>query len=680
MMYFKLAMENVKNSYKDYIIYFITLILAVCVFYNFNAITSQSLIFKMNIYQKQSIDSLSKIIYYLSIFIALVFCSLIVYANNALIKKRKKEFGIYGTLGMSKFIISKILIYETLVIGIISLVLGLIIGIITSQGVSVFVSKVFNFDISKYKFIVSSDTIIKTILYFGIMFLLIMIFNVIVVSKNKLIDLIYASKKNENIVVRNSMISVSIFIISLCILGTAYYMAWKYIVTPKNIKLPYSVLLGGLGTFLFFFGLSGVMLFILKKNKNIYLKDLNIFVIKQLTNKINTNFISMALISLMIFLSIVILGVSVNAKYQLQKHLDISIPSDVKITISKMKNNKLPNAYKTLNKLNFKLKDSYTKDKLDMYDSNIKIYNLLNKYADKDLKKDLKEYIGNLRVIKLSQYNKLNKIYGNNKDIKLKENEVLLLANDKDKNNTLKRLKEDKNSIKIGNILYSIKEKSDFKDEGTLNTKEFYYNYIAIIPDLNDSKLNLNKDETTIYITASKKEKWLLEKDFMKLDKVLEEPGSNIQNKQGCYISAESRKQNYNKQQNSVGTILYMGLYLGFIFLIASSAMLSIQQLTEASDSVNRYKSLKRMGISDEMINNTIKSQILIHFIVPFTLAIIHTIAAMKILNKATNSGQINIVLGFNLTVAIVMTGILIVYILYLYCTYILYKNIIRDK
>ena len=198
-MYSKIAFNNVKKSIKDYAIYFLTLTFAVCIFYSFNSIESQKAIFEINNSQSETISGLSIIIGRVSIFVSVILGSLIIYANNFLIKKRKKELGIYMTLGMGKNKISKILLCETLIIGIISLVAGLVLGMIFSQGLSVFTAKLFDVGMKEYKFIISSEAIVKSTIYFGIMFLLVMIFNTFVISKYKLIDMLTASKKSEKI-------------------------------------------------------------------------------------------------------------------------------------------------------------------------------------------------------------------------------------------------------------------------------------------------------------------------------------------------------------------------------------------------------------------------------------------------------------------------------------------------
>ena len=184
-MYSKIAMKNVKKSFKDYSIYFLTLTLAVCIFYSFNSIESQKAFMEMSASGAEFIDEVSAMISCVSVFVAVILGSLIIYANNFLIKKRNKELGIYMTLGMGKAKISKILIFETIIVGVLSLISGLIIGFIASQGLSVLVVKLFQFNMNKFTFMISISAIGKTICYFGIMFLLVMIFNTFVISKYK---------------------------------------------------------------------------------------------------------------------------------------------------------------------------------------------------------------------------------------------------------------------------------------------------------------------------------------------------------------------------------------------------------------------------------------------------------------------------------------------------------------
>ncbi|MFD3156981.1 FtsX-like permease family protein [Haloimpatiens sp. FM7330] len=670
-MYFKIAINNVKKSFKDYALYFITLTLSVCIFYNFNSISSQTAMEDVN-----KIKALVKAISYISIFISIVFGGLIIYANNSLVKKRKKEFGIYATLGMSRKKISQILICETLIVGIISLILGLLIGIVLSQGTSILTGKLFEFNMTEYKFVMSISTISKTIIYFGIMFMIAIIFNTIVVSKQKLIDMINASKKNEDMKIRNPIISVIIFIASLIVLGTAYYLAWKFAPTPKNSNFPLSIPLGVLGTFLFFWGLSGFMLIILKKSKRIYLKKLNIFVVKQFNNKINTNFISMAVISLMLFLTILILSTGLSFKYIAEKGLkNIHFDSSITLNISDEKQ-KVQDIEEALKKVDFKLKDSYKYQVVDYYNTNIKVSNLLSEYANEKLKKRLKSYVGHLGVIKISQYNKMRKLKGES-TIGLKENEVLILTGNEDENEALKKLMNKERKIKIGNKNYFIKN--------NVGIQEKSYNLTAVVHD--DSVKNMIKVSSTININASEKDKIELAEKIKVLDEKFKRPeyvdAPNMDldkglKKYGFTISTSSKKEMYDNTKKGIGTLLYIGTYLGFVFLISSAAVLAIQELTEASDSFSRYRALKKIGVSQYMINKTIFTQILIHFMLPLGLALIHFAAALQVLNRASEYAfkLINVLPTITVT-----TGVIIaIYGIYFYATYLGYKSIVKNN
>ena len=196
-MYFKLAIRNLRGSFRDYTIYFFTLVFGVCIFYTFNAIESQSILMELDEMQKNAFNLADQFIGIVSVFIAFVLGFLIIYANNYLIKRRKKEFGIYMTLGVEKGSLSKLVFLETFIIGLLSLVVGIILGVLLSQGMSVFTAKMFRVSFTKFEFVFSSGSFIKTILCFALIYIVVLIFNSISIRKIKLVDLLIASKKNE---------------------------------------------------------------------------------------------------------------------------------------------------------------------------------------------------------------------------------------------------------------------------------------------------------------------------------------------------------------------------------------------------------------------------------------------------------------------------------------------------
>ena len=425
MMLFKLSIKNIKKSFKDYAIYFLTLVLGVAIFYVFNAIDSQEAMLTLTSAEKEIINLMNEFLSGVSILVAIILGFLIIYASRFLIKRRKKEFGIYLTLGMGKRQVSKILLMETLIIGLISLAVGLGIGVIASQFMSIIVAKLFEVDMSRFEFVFSQASMIKTVMYYAIIYLIVMIFNVFAVTKYKLIDLLTASKKGEKVKVRNLTISVILFIISVGILSYAYYLATNRL---DSLDLfGFSILLGIIGTFLLFFGVSGFILKLVQSNKKLYLKGLNIFTLRQINSKVNTMVFSMSIICLLLFFTITIFSSAWSINVSLKKDLVYGTPADVQII-------------------------SYSQDVLDVqegildkvgYDiNNFSSYVKANTYGFEDvtvgaliepIKKEVLKVYPNLLVdnllpvIKISDYNKIASFYGRD-TYTLNDDEFILLA------------------------------------------------------------------------------------------------------------------------------------------------------------------------------------------------------------------------------------------------------------
>ena len=267
MNLFNIAFRNIKKSIRDYSIYFITLVIAIAIFYLFNSIDSQTAMLKLNESTKEIVQTLINLLSYVSVFVAIVLGFLIVYANNFIIKRRKKEIGVYLTLGMSNFHVSMILVLETMMVGIISLVVGTILGIGLSQLVSVFTAKLFEADMTSFAFVFSADALVKTIINFGVIYFIVMIFNVISLNRFKLIDLLYAKSKNEKIKIKNSWLIFFLFIISLVLIGYAYSLLYDNALLNGGQDFIVMLISGALGTFLFFLSVSGFLLKVVSLSK-----------------------------------------------------------------------------------------------------------------------------------------------------------------------------------------------------------------------------------------------------------------------------------------------------------------------------------------------------------------------------------------------------------------------------
>ena len=267
-MLLKLSLRNIKRSFKDYTIYFMTLILGVAIFYLFNSIESQTVMLNVSSSTREIIGMMVNILSGVSVLVSFILGFLIVYASRFLMKRRNKEFGIYMTLGMGKRQISSILLCETFFIGIISLAVGLVIGVALSQLMSIFVASMFEADMTRFAFVFSSSAMLKTILYFGVIYIVVMIFNVFFIGKQELIDLLLAHRKNEKVKMKNMWLCSGVFIIGMIMLGYAYYLVTAGITkldTAEKIFVPIG--LGIVSTFLIFWSVSGFVLKIFMAKK-----------------------------------------------------------------------------------------------------------------------------------------------------------------------------------------------------------------------------------------------------------------------------------------------------------------------------------------------------------------------------------------------------------------------------
>ena len=304
MSTFKLAVRNVRKSYKDYGVYFLTIIIGVAMFYIFNSLDGSITMMKLSENQAMSLLGGNRIMFGLSTFISAILAFLILYANAFLILRRKKEMGIYMTLGMRKGKISQILIYETTLVGLISLLVGLVLGLVLSQGFALFTAKLFNVSMKRFTFAFSISAMWKSILFFGITFVLVMLFNTVNIGKQKLIDLIYADKKVSMFLAPRFDLSFILFFVSLALLGAAYATIIKSGILSAGKELIASIVLGTLGTFLFFYSFSNCFLKLVSKMKSVYFKGLNIFTIGQLSSRMSIEHISISFVCLMLFVAI----------------------------------------------------------------------------------------------------------------------------------------------------------------------------------------------------------------------------------------------------------------------------------------------------------------------------------------------------------------------------------------
>lgn len=673
-MYFKISLNNVKKSFKDYAIYFLTLTFAVCIFYSFNSIDSQSVMADMNKGQQEYVKTMGQIISTMSIGVSVILGGLIIYATKFLIDRRKKEFGIYMILGMSKRKMSKILFFETLYMGIISLVAGILLGVLFAQILSIFTAKLFAVEMTKYSFVISTSAILKTILYFGLMYLVVMIFNVIIVSRYKLIDLIRAEKKNEKIKVRNHYLATGILIVSFIALGYAYYLVNKVGLNFFDNKFKLSIILGIIGTAFFFYGIASVTFFILQKNKNTYLNGLNIFSIKQISSKFNTNFISMTIICLMLFITIGTLASGLTIKNCMESELKNQTPFDASVQVINREGENVLSPVDILKQLNYNLDEYSNYNLLNQYVYDMSTKDLLEKYITTNDQKEILDIraFDKTNMIKLSEYNDMQKIKGE-ASVDLKDDEVLVCSNYEPLKNILNAFMEKENSIKIGDKEFKIKEKK-IQTEAFSTSPSIDSLFTLIVPDYVVSGLKSSGEVLNLNFSGDNKVQ-----GKEKLTTILNDfrfYGEKYKDlSYGIY--GETREMAYDANRGISSIVLFIAVYMGIIFLLASAAVLALQQLSHCNDSIERYRALRKIGATKSMVNKSIFKQVSVFFALPLAVAIVHSYVGINLVNNYLIALGTGSELNSILVTALIM---IIVYGGYLYATYIAYKNVINNE
>lgn len=684
-MLFKISLKNIRKSLKDYTVYFFTLILGVAIFYVFNAIDSQSVMLDVRANVTDIIKLMNDILSGVSVFVSCILGFLIIYASRFLIKRRNKEFGIYLTLGMSKRKISVILFFETLLIGIVSLVAGLVIGTILSQFMSVIVANMFDADMTKFKFIFSMKACVKTLIYFAIMYVLVMIFNTFSISRCKLIDLLNAGKKTEKVTMKNPVVCTIVFVIGVGILSYAYWMVTRGVKSINIInKIGVPIALGCVATFLIFWSVSGFMIRIFTSIKSVYYKGVNSFVLRQFCSKINTTVFSTTVICIMLFITISVLSAALSMKDSLSKDLDSMCPVDVQL--AKYSYDAMSEAYATSQDMNEKDREMLEDSKLSIietlnnsgfdaqkYFKNVTEYNIYNtglKVKDTlgDVYTDDYHFIAEaiMPVMTISDYNSVARLYGNS-TYELNDDEYIIVADYKNmvmiRNQALKK-----------GIILSVngKEykprydecKDGFVQIGVQNMNDG----ILVVPD-NAVKpqqvrsMGLSAD----YRADTKEERYSIE---TQLDNLMK----NISYKKS-FIYRNSR---IDLAESSVGLgalVTFIALYLGIIFLISSAAILALRELSDSADNKERYGMLRKLGVDERMIDMALFKQIGIFFAFPLILALIHSVFGIKFINIIlATMGMSSMAASIGLTLAFIA----VIYGGYFLITYLCSRSIIR--
>ncbi|RGS81681.1 FtsX-like permease family protein [Coprococcus sp. AF21-14LB] len=674
MMLFSLSIKNMKKSIKDYGIYFFTLVIGVAIFYVFNSLETQTVMEQLSESTKSIIILMTRTLEIVSVFVAAVIGFLMVYANRFLIRRRKKEFGVYLLLGMGKGAVSRILFFETVFIGVISLAVGLCIGVFGAQLASIAVANMFQVDMSRFTFTFSPDAFGKTILYFSIMYVIVMIFNTVSVRRSRPIELLQSGRKNEELKMKNTTICTIVFLIAVLVLGHAY---WQ--VTGGVEEMQYAdafitpILEGIVATFLIFWSLSGLLLKFVMNAKRIYFRALHSFTLRQLHSKIHTMVFSMTVTCLMLFLTICVLSAGLALNETVKREVEENVPKDVQITAPGADvETKIQKAGADLTLL----KEPTT---VRIYENGLTMGDTLSDSVKKEfpmLAYEMKE-----EFVPLSEYNRLAEQTGQ-KTYELEENQYVLLASFEQMAAVRNRSIQEGIPVTIDGKVYE--SKYDVCQNGYVGMAGSRINTgIYIVPDEAVKNMTCVFSVLTADYNVPQKEKKETEKAFLdKLYAVNEVVEKNALSQletttDAAYIFEISTKIIHMESSAGLGTIVtFIGIYLGIIFLISSAAVLALKELSDHLDNKVRYEMLRKIGVDEKMIHHSMLQQTAIFFGLPLLLAMIHSVFGIQFAQFLLGTvGYVNMGSSLFLTAGVIV----LIYGGYFLITYMTEKRMLRE-
>lgn len=629
-MYFKLAVNNIKKSYKDYLIYFLTITFGICLFYLFNSMESQKAMMVLDPIKSDALTMLNKSLSYVSFFMTIVLAFLMVYANQFLIKRRKKEIGIYMTLGMDRQKISFILVLETLMIGVISLIAGLIIGIFGSHFLSIITAKMFKVDMKSFQFIFSKSAFSKSVVNFSVIYLIMMVLNIFNITQVKLIDLLNANKKYEKRKLKDQKLSILIFIISIITLGVSYSFIIKNGMLSFDIYFKMSIFLGLLGTLLFFMSLSGILMDIFQTNKKFYLRNLNMFSLRQISSKVNSTYIMISILSILLLIAFGTFSTGMGIVSVVEKNQENALPFEMSLFQWIDEDSESLASYLDLDELG-----NY--ERIILKESPWLISDLNNQVSQlKGTKYQMiSEY--DLTVMSLTDYN----LYAHQmklEPITLNQS-YAFITNMSD----LKEIYEKGlNDLTLGSTTLNF----DMLLEGFLQNEVVASNPGILV--IEDQYLKDMPISSEVY-------------NYTKLKYGLEETQSILEEKQASHFFLIYIKEQIIAESLGLRTIIaYIAIYVGLVFIMSCVVSLALQQLTEANDNVERYQLLRKLGVERKMVKQSLLVQISVYFFMPLGLAIIHAFVGIHVASSVVKIfGDLDIVNNIFVTAlfAIVIYG-----------------------
>lgn len=688
-MTIRLAYRSIRKSMSNYAVYFVTLIIGTAIFYIFNAIVEQNFIVRIFKDDYESLAALYEMMTLFSAIVTVILSFLVMYAGNFLMKRRKREFGIYMLLGMGKIRIAGVIIAETLIAGVVSLAAGLFLGIVLSQGMSIFLIRMFEADASAFTFFLSASAVWKTLLYFCLVYVCAMLFDLLLVSKQQLVHLFQNKVETRFVLIKSTHMSIVLCLEAVVLLAFIYFCLFQCayhseVMDPNTMEKVRiwdmrMLILPGIigiiiGTLLLFRGLSGAFLFGAQRHKRFFLRGIRMFTIRELSSVFRRNMISGSAICVLLFISASIFTTCYSVNQTVNRNLRKFVCADVqlKLTVNSYEDETEENSVRKHYSITEMLGQEGMDPQLLGESAEITMYYVISPESN-ILFEDSEQNISGGFFVKISDYNRLAKVYGK-ETFELREDEFLILTKGTLQSEWYNNEYLGKNeTVTLGGKQYhpkypSCREGWIYMSESTEGAGMYVLpdNVDVMDPEVCEyeeifvAKYNVGQEERAeMYFSGGE------------LDEKLENLPEEV------VVSVYTGEMIRNRTMGPVAVLVFLGMYLALVLLITAAAVLSLGELSRAIEAKERYRILRQIGVDRVMIRKSHRIQSAVLFAIPLILAAIHSVAGVQVGIWFVSEGE-----NRNVDVDILVSAVVLVLIYFMYylLTYRCSRTIIEER
>ena len=602
----------------------------------------------------------------LGIYVITVFAVIFLfYTNSFLIKRRKREFGLFNILGMEKKHLSIVIALESMIVFLVSMVLGIGIGILLDKAFYLLIAKMLNASIA-LGFYISYQSIVNSIILFLIIFVLMYLFSLIQINLSNPIELLHGDQHGE----KEPKTKWLLALIGLICLGTGYYMSVS-IQDPVTAFAFFmvAVILVVIGTYMLFTAGSIVILKLLRKNKRYYYKTNHFISVSNMIYRMKQNAVGLGNICILSTMVLVMLSTTISLWVGMNDIIETRFPRDITVSINSVDSNQ---ALYTIDDMNYAIEQAgiQTEDELVYRTLSVSAFNQGNTYTFGNENMSFQD-ISNVVVLYFITLDDYNRTEGTN--VSLAPDEVLVFPSGKQFDH--KTIDIASNTFKVKGILDSIKADSNYS--ANLQNSMFVVvdsmDTMFMIDDLQKQAYGDNASyiHTSYDFNLSKSEGMSVKEATDAL--IANYPGDTT------YMMVDTQEGNYEDLLSLYASFLFIGIFLSFLFIMATVLIMYYKQITEGYEDKKRFEIMQKVGLNKREVKKTINSQVLTVFFLPLVVAAIHIVFAFPMIEKMLRLLYLDNTNLYIMTTVICFGVFALVYVLIYFLTSKVYYGIVRN-